>query len=120
MAFQGKRGLPRILSALRYSLQGLRAAYRGEIAFRQEVLAALIILPLGLYLGETSVERAMLAGAWLQVLIVELLNSGIEAVVDRVGTEYHALSGVAKDVGAAAVLLSLISAAVIWALVLLG
>ncbi len=120
MAFQGKTGLPRILSALHYSLQGFRAAFRNEIAFRQEVLAAFVILPLGLYLGETPVERALLIGAWLQVLIVELLNSAVEAAVDRIGAEYHALSGVAKDVSSAAVLLSLTSAAVIWLLILLG
>lgn len=116
----GQSGLKRLFSALRYSLQGLRAAFRNEAAFREECYLSILIIPLALYLGGTGLERAVLIGAWLQVMIVELLNSGIEAVVDRVGEEYHALSGLAKDVGSAAVLLSLITAGLVWLLLLLS
>lgn len=114
----GKGDLQRLFNALRYSLQGLKAAFRNEPAFRQECLIAIVLIPLALYLGESGVERAMLIGAWLLVMIVELLNSGIEAVVDRVGEEYHALSGIAKDVGSAAVLVSLVAAVLVWLLLL--
>ncbi len=114
----GKSGLKRLYSALRYSLQGLRVAFRHEPAFREECFVAIVLLPLALYLGDNGMERAMLIGAWLLVMIVELLNSGIEAVVDRVGGDYHALSGIAKDVGSAAVLLSLVAAVTVWLLVL--
>lgn len=116
----GQTGLKRLWQALRYSLNGLQAAYRNEPAFREEALASLVLIPLALYLGDSGMERAILVAVWLQVLIVELLNSGIEAVVDRVGAEYHTLSGIAKDVGSAAVLLSLLSAAVVWLLLLCG
>lgn len=116
----GQSGFKRLFSALRYSIQGLRSAYRNEAAFREECLLALVLIPLALYLGNSGVERALLIGAWMLVMIVELLNSGVEAVVDRVGAEYHALSGIAKDVSSAAVLLSLLGAAVVWLLVLMG
>lgn len=116
----GQSGLRRLYSALRYSMQGLRAAFRHEPAFREECLLSILIVPLALYLGDSGLERALLVGVWLQVMIIELLNSGIEAVVDRVGQEYHALSGIAKDVGSAAVLLSLVTAGLVWLLLLLG
>ncbi len=116
----GQSGLKRLWCALQYSLQGLRAACRHEPAFREEVLLSVVLIPLALHLGDSGVERALLVGVWLQVLIVELLNSGLEAVVDRVGVEYHALSGIAKDVGSAAVLLALLTAAGVWSLILLG
>jgi diacylglycerol kinase (ATP) len=116
----GQRGWRRIVSAARYSWQGFRAAYRKEEAFRQEVWLAVLLVPAGLWLGQTGIERALLVGAMLLVLIVELLNTGIENVVDRVGTEPHKLSGRAKDVGSAAVFLSLVNLALIWALVLSG
>ena len=116
----GKSGLKRLFSALGYSLRGLKAAFHNEPAFREECLIAILLIPLALYLGDSGSERAMLIGAWLLVMIVELLNSGIEAVVDRIGEEYHALSGIAKDVGSAAVLLSLVAAVLIWVLVLFG
>lgn len=116
----GQSGLKRLWRALRYSLQGLRAACRHEPAFREEVILSVVLIPLALYLGDSGVERALLVAVWLQVLIVELLNSGLEAVVDRVGAEYHALSGIAKDVGSAAVLLALLTAAGVWILILLG
>lgn len=105
--------------AVCYSLAGLQAAFTHEEAFRTEVIAALLLVPLGLWLGATPVEKLMLAASVLLVLVVELLNSAIEAVVDRVGAERHELSGRAKDFGSAAVLLSLIGAAITWIILLL-
>jgi len=113
------RGLARAWRALGYSLAGLRAAWRHESAFRQELLVALIVIPLGLWLGQGGVEKALLAGSWVLVLIVELLNSAIEAVVDRIGAERHELAGRAKDLGSAAVLLTILLAILIWGLILL-
>ena len=120
MAAQGPQGLTRLIKAIQYSWQGLKAAFANEEAFRQEVFLAIVLIPLGLYLGNNGIERALLMGAVLIILIVELLNSGIEAIVDRVGTDHHELSGRAKDIGSAAVFLSLVNATVIWALVLLN
>lgn len=114
----GNTGVRRLINAAGFSWQGLCAAFRHEAAFRQEVVASLVILPLAWWLGETGIERALLIGVWLLVLIVELLNSGIEAVVDRISDERHELAGRAKDIGSAAVLIALINAAVVWALVL--
>jgi diacylglycerol kinase (ATP) len=111
-------GLTRVLRAFGYSLQGLAHAYREEAAFRQELLLALAVIPGGLYLGRNGVERALLVAPMLLVLIVEILNSAVEAVVDRSGTERHPLAGMAKDMGSAAVLLSFVLLAVIWLLVL--
>ncbi len=119
MAFQAHRGIRRIVNALVYSLEGCRAAYNSEEAFRQECLLALVFIPLGLWLGDSGFERALLVGVVLLVLVVELLNSGIEAVVDRIGPDIHELSKRAKDVGSAAVLVSLINAATVWILTLL-
>lgn len=110
--------LKRVIGAAGFSLNGLRAALRHEAAFRQELALAVILLPLALYLGDTPVERVLLVAAIVLVLIVELLNSAIEAVVDRVGSEKNELSGRAKDMGSAAVLISLFLAAAIWFLVL--
>lgn len=118
MAYQDARGLRRILNAFRYSMEGFRKCFKHEEAFRQEVFAAIVILPLGLWLGETGIERALLVGSWLLVLIVELLNSAVEATVDRVGREPHKLSGRAKDIASAAVFTSIGFAVVTWALVL--
>ena len=112
-------GLDRILRATYCSGLGLQAAWRHEQAFRQELLFCAILVPLGLWLGNSGVERAMLLGCLLLVLIVELLNSALEAVVDRIGTEYHELSGRAKDLGSASVSLSLATVVVTWLLVLL-
>lgn len=112
--------LARIVRATRYSISGLRNAVVGEAAFRQELLAALFLTPVAVWLGDTGVERALLIGVLLLVLIVELLNSAIETTVDRVGTEFHDLSGRAKDLGSAAVFISLISVPIVWALVLIG
>ena len=117
--FNQTGGLLRLVRAFGYSLAGFRACYRHEAAFRQEVLVALVVIPLGLWLGETGVERALLVGSWLLVMIVELLNSAVEATVDRFGPELHKLSGRAKDIGSASVLLSITLAAAVWGLLLL-
>jgi diacylglycerol kinase (ATP) len=111
-------GITRIIRAFGYSYQGFKACYRHEAAFRQEVLAALVLVPLGLWLGDNGVEKALLVGSWLFVMVVELLNSAIEATVDRFGPEHHKLSGRAKDIGSASVLASITLAAVVWGLVL--
>lgn len=120
MGKSGHTGIRRILFAARYSAQGLGAALRHEAAFRQEAVLAAVAVPLGLWLGATGLERALLVAAVLQVLVVELLNSGLENAIDRIGDAEHPLSGRVKDMGSAAVLLSLVLAAVVWALVLLG
>jgi diacylglycerol kinase (ATP) len=114
---KGATGVRRLLLATRYSFDGFNAAL-GESAFRQELALAAVLLPLGIYLGKTGIERALLVGSVLLVLAVELLNSAIEAVVDRVSIEDHALSKRAKDLGSAAVMVSLLNAAVLWLLVL--
>ena len=110
----------RIVRATRYSLAGLRSAIRGEAAFRQELILALVLTPIAIWLGDNGVERALMIAAMLVVLIVELVNSAIETVVDRVGTEFHDLSGRAKDLGSAAVFVSLLAVPIVWALVLVG
>ena len=110
----------RIVRATRYSLAGLRSAIREEAAFRQELILALVLIPVAVWLGDNGVERALMIASLLVVLIVELLNSAIEAVVDRIGTEPHDLSGRAKDLGSAAVFISLVAVPVVWGLVLLG
>ncbi len=112
------QGIRRLIKAAGYSFKGLAAAFCHETAFRQEVALSLILIPLALWLGENGVEQALLIMSWLLVLMFELVNSGIEAVVDRIGTEHHELSGRAKDVGSAAVLIALVNAAVVWFLVL--
>lgn len=116
--FKGKTGLARVWNALFYSFDGLKAAYRHEDAFRQELLLAAFLLPLGVWLGASGVEKALLSGVVLLVLIVELLNSGIEAIVDKASPETHELAKQAKDMGSAAVLISLTLAALVWILVL--
>lgn len=112
---KGRTGIDRVVHAAGYSLQGLRSAYRHESAFRQELWLAALLLPLALWLGRGWVEVALLAGSVLLVLIVELLNSAIEATVDRVSLDLHELSKRAKDFGSAAVMLSLLLAGGIWA-----
>lgn len=107
----------RLLDATRYSLEGFRSAL-SEAAFRQELALAAVLAPLGLYLGNTAVARALLVGSILLVLIVELLNSAIEATVDRVSLDDHHLAKRAKDIGSAAVMASLLTAATVWLLVL--
>lgn len=117
--YKGAQGLRRLMNAFGYSRDGFAAAWKHEAAFREELLLAVITIPLGLWLGQTGIERALLVGTILIVLIVELLNSAIEAVVDRVSPERHELSKRAKDIGSAAVLVTLTLAAAVWALILI-
>ena len=119
MANQKARGLRRLYNAFHYSMSGLCKCFRHEEAFRQELFASLVVVPLGIWLGESGLERALLVGSWLIVLIVELLNSAVEATVDRVGSEHHKLSGRAKDIASAAVFMSIVSTLAVWGLVLL-
>ena len=114
------RGLTRVLRAAGASLRGLAGAFREEAAFRQELAFAALVIPLGLWLGHSGIERALLIGPMLLMLIVELVNSAIEATVDRIGLERHALAGLAKDIGSAAVLMSFVLLTAVWLLVLLG
>jgi diacylglycerol kinase (ATP) len=111
-------GLTRIFRAFGYSAKGFAQTWREEAAFRQEVTLAVLVIPLGAYLGHSGVERALLVGPMLLILIVELLNSAVEAVVDRSGMERHPLAGMAKDMGSAAVLLSFVLLGTVWFLVL--
>jgi diacylglycerol kinase (ATP) len=114
------RGVTRILKAAQASSKGLLGAYREEAAFRQELGLSVLVIPLGLWLGRTGVERALLVAPMLLVLIVELLNSAVEATVDRIGLERHVLAGLAKDIGSAAVFMSFVLLGVVWLLVLTG
>ena len=113
-------GATRVFRALAASQKGFVGAFRGEAAFRQDLALAAVVIPLGLYLGTTGIERVLLISPMFLVLIVELLNSAVEATVDRIGLERHELSGLAKDPGSAAVLLSLSLLGITWALVLWG
>jgi diacylglycerol kinase (ATP) len=118
--YKGKTGLRRLFNAFGYSLEGLKAAYKNEDAFRQEVKLAIVLIPLAIYLGESGMERAVMIASVLLVIIVELLNSSIEATVDRISLENHLLAKRAKDIGSAAVLLSLVNLAVVWGLLVFG
>jgi diacylglycerol kinase (ATP) len=117
---KGKTGLRRILNACNYSLSGLGEAFRHEAAFRQEMLLAALLIPVALFSGRSGCEKALLTGSVMLVLIVELLNSAVENLTDRVSLEIHPLAKRAKDLGSAAVLLSLLSLAIVWGLVFLG
>ena len=117
---KGKTGLRRIWNALFYSFDGLKAAYEHEDAFRQEVWLAVVLIPLALFLPASGTGKALMIASVLVLLIVELLNSAVEATVDRVSLEHHRLAKRAKDVGSAAVLFSLINIVVVWLLVLFG
>jgi diacylglycerol kinase (ATP) len=112
--FKGRTGLDRVVRATGYSLAGLKTAYHGESAFRQEAWLAVVLIPAAFWLGRSWVEVVMLAGSVALVLIVELLNSGIEAAIDRVSFELHDLSKRAKDLASAAVFLSLMLCGAIW------
>ncbi len=118
--FKGKTGVRRVINAVRYSMDGLRAAYTGEDAFRQETLLAAALIPLAIWLPVSGLGKALMIASVLLVLAVELINSAIEAVVDRVSLDPHPLSKRAKDLGSAAVLLALINVAAVWGCVLLG
>jgi diacylglycerol kinase (ATP) len=112
-------GFKRLFNAAGYSIRGLRSAIVNETAFRQEVVLAVVLVPLGIWLGDGVIEKILLVGCLLLVLIVELLNSAIENVVDRIGPEHHTLSGLAKDHGSAAVLIALVLTLFVWAMILL-
>ncbi|HRD34416.1 MAG TPA: diacylglycerol kinase [Rhodocyclaceae bacterium] len=118
--FKGKTGLRRVFNAFFYSMDGLVAAYRNEDAFRQEFWLAVVLIPLALFLDVGNLGKALMIASVLLVLIVELLNSAIEATVDRISLEQHLLAKRAKDIGSAAVLMSLTNVVVVWALVLLN
>lgn len=114
----GATGWTRLINATAYSMAGLQAAWKNEAAFRQEAVLTVVLMPVGAWLGDGGVERALLMGSLLLVLAFELLNSGVEAVVDRIGPEHHPLAGRAKDLGSAAVLMALLNVALIWGLIL--
>ncbi len=118
--FKGKTGMRRLVNAFGYSMDGFKAAYQHEDAFRQEVWLSLVLIPLAFYLEAEALHRILMVGSVLLVMIVELLNSAVEAVVDRVSIERHTLAKRAKDIGSAAVLLALINLGVVWGLILLG
>jgi len=111
--------LKRLVNATLYSCAGLRAGFLHEPAFRLELLVLVLVTPTGLWLGGSGSERALLIGSWLMVLVVELVNAAIEAVIDRIGPEKHELSGRAKDLGSAAVFCSILSAVAVWVVILL-
>lgn len=119
MASQGTTGIVRLFKAIIYSWQGIKAAFRNEAAFRQELLLAMVLIPAALWIGDNGLERALMVSSVLIVLIVELLNSGIEAVVDRFGGAHHELSGRAKDIASAAVFISLANVVAVWSLIIL-
>lgn len=113
--FKGRTGLDRVIRATGYSFEGLKSAYQGESAFRQETWLAVLLIPLAFWVGRSWIEVALLAGSVLMVMIVELLNSAIEAAIDRVSFELHELSKRAKDLGSAAVFLALVLCGCVWA-----
>lgn len=117
--FKGKTGLRRLINATRYSAEGLGAAFRHEDAFRQEVVASVVLIPLAIWLGDSGLERALMICSVLAVLVVELLNSAIEAAVDRISLENHRLAKRAKDIGSAAVLVALLNGVLVWGLILI-
>lgn len=119
MANQPNTGIKRIFNAAGYSTKGIKAAFQYEAAFRQELILFIILAPIGLWLGENGMQRALLVGSLLLVLVTEMINSAIEAVVDRIGNEQHELSGRAKDMGSAAVFIALINVVLIWIIVLM-
>jgi diacylglycerol kinase (ATP) len=116
MGKTGVTGLRRIINAFGYSMKGLRAAFKHESAFRQETALLIVLLPIAILLGQNIVDYSILIGSLFLVIIVELLNSAVEAVVDRVGDEHNKLAGRAKDMGSAAVFVSLINVIVIWSM----
>ena len=116
--YKGKTGLRRLVNAFGYSIAGTLAAFKHEDAFRQEIVLAVVLTPVALYFGETAIDQALMIGSLLFIIVVELLNSSIEATVDRISVKHHKLAKRAKDIGSAAVFFSLINAAVIWFLLL--
>ena len=116
--YKGKTGIKRLANAFTYSVAGTLAAFKHEDAFRQEVILSVVLIPLAIYLGQTVIEQALMIACILLIIIVELLNSSLEATVDRISVKRHKLSKRAKDIGSAAVFFSLVNAAVIWFLIL--
>ena len=116
--YKGKTGLRRLMNAFGYSIAGTLAAFKHEDAFRQEVILTAILTPVAIYYGETAIDQALMISSLLLIIIVELLNSSIEATVDRISVKHHKLAKRAKDIGSAAVFFSLVNAAVIWFLIL--
>ena len=119
MVKPSRTGWRRIWDATGYSIKGLKAAWRNEAAFRQELVIVMILLPTAFWLGETAIERALLIFSLLAVLMVELLNSAVETTIDRIGPNPNELSGRAKDLGSAAVMISLLAAGAVWGVVAL-
>ena len=117
---KNKNSAKRLFKAFYHSTCGLRAVFQNEVAFRQEVFLSIIIIPLALIFGVTAVERSILIGCWVLVLLMEVINSAIETVVDRISLEIHPLSKKIKDISSAAVLLSVINAITIWIIILVG
>lgn len=118
--YKSKGGLARLFNALRYSLQGLGAAFKHEAAFRQELAIAVILVPVAFWLGNTLAEQLLLIGAVFFVLIIEIVNSALEALADAITLEEHPLIGRAKDLGSAAVMMSILLACLVWLAVILG
>jgi diacylglycerol kinase (ATP) len=116
--YKGKTGFKRLINAFGYSIAGTLAAFKHEDAFRQEVVLTIVLTPIALYFGETAIDQALMISSLLFIIVVELLNSSIEATVDRISVKHHKLAKRAKDIGSAAVFFSLINAAVIWFLLL--
>ena len=116
--YKGKTGIKRLANAFSYSVAGTLAAFKHEDAFRQEVILSTVLIPLAIYLGQTAIEQALMIASILLIIIVELLNSSVEATVDRISVKHHKLSKRAKDIGSAAVFFSLVNATVIWFLIL--
>jgi len=117
MTNHNQNGIKRIWNAALYSIAGIRTAWSNEAAFRQELFLCLILVPAAFWVGSTAVERTLLIGSCLMVLVIELLNSAIEATIDRIGEDHHTLSGRAKDMGSAAVFIGLLLAAIAWGLI---
>jgi diacylglycerol kinase (ATP) len=116
--YKGKTGIKRLANAFTYSVAGTLAAFKHEDAFRQEVILSIFLIPLAIYFGQTAIEQALMIASILLIIIVELLNSSVEATVDRISVKRHKLSKRAKDIGSAAVFFSLVNAALIWFLIL--
>lgn len=118
MAKTDNTGVRRIIRAAGFSWKGFVAAFKNEAAFRQELALTLLVVPLAFWLTENRLERALMVGVWLLVPLMEMINSAIEAVVDRIGDEIHPLAGAAKDIGSAAVVFAMMIAAVVWVILL--
>ncbi len=117
--YKGKTGIRRLINAFGYSCAGLKTAYKNEDAFRQEVILAAVLIPIAIYLDVGTIERILMIGSVLLLIIVELLNSAVEATVDRISLDHHKLAARAKDIGSAAVLMSLVNLLVVWGLIIL-